>query len=293
MSHRTRTHGAAHVRPCRGFTLIELLVVIAIIAILASMLLPALSKAKTKAQGISCLNNHRQLALAWRMYSEDSADKLLYAYGSTAQSMPFAWVTGSLDGGTGASSSNPSNWDINQDITKSLMWPYCGKAAGIFRCPADKSTVRPTTGTFKGQTVSRVRSMSMLNWDGGNGDNPTQLWGFWSGASWRVYTKLSDYVDPGASMTIVFLDERWDSLNDGYWVVDMTGYPAPAATKIVDFPASYHNRAGGFSFADGHSEIKKWVDPRTTPTTITSLNIPSPNNRDVLWIQDHATRAYR
>ena len=93
-------------------------------------------------------------------------------------------------------------------------------------------------------------------------------------------------------MTFVFLDERQDSINDGYFVTEMDGYPNLASTKIVDFPASYHNGAAGFAFGDGHSEIHRWKDPRTTPpirTTLT-LNVPTPNNLDVFWMQDHSTR---
>src|SRR5947207_3049396 len=101
-----------------GFTLIELLVVIAIIAILAGMLLPALAKAKTKAQGIKCLANGRQMMLAWRLYVEDNQDRVPFSYNPGA---PAEWVHGSLD-----FSANRSNWDINQDITKSPLWPYCG-----------------------------------------------------------------------------------------------------------------------------------------------------------------------
>jgi len=100
---------------------------------------------------------------------------------------------------------------------------------------------------------------------------------------------------PGPSNTFVFLDEREDSLNDGTFVVDMAGWPDdPAQHRMVDYPASYHNNAGGFSFADGHSEIKRWVDPRTSPALNRGqeipLNLPSPNNPDIAWMQDRATR---
>jgi prepilin-type processing-associated H-X9-DG protein len=117
---------------------------------------------------------------------------------------------------------------------------------------------------------------------------------------WKVHIKLSDYTDPGPSGTFVFLDEREDSINDGYFVVAMQGYPQNVgaaaqggALKIVDFPASYHNGAGGLSFADGHSEIHKWLDGRTKPPLQKgdrALNVPSPNNRDVVWMQEHSTR---
>lgn len=273
----------------RGFTLIELLVVIAIIAILAGMLLPALSKSKSKAQGIFCMNNHRQLMLAWKMYADDSNDEIPYAYVSAGNPRsPYAWVQGILN----YSSGNRSNYDPAVDIKRSPLWPYCGGSTEIWKCPSDMSTV-----TFRNQTYPRVRSMSMNNWVGGNGDNLNQLWGFWGGPEWRVYRKTGDMVAPGPAMTFVLLDEREDSINDGYWVVEMEGYPDnPRALKIVDYPASYHNGAGGLSFADGHSEIRRWVDPRTVPplrrNSTIPLNIASPNNADVRWLQEHSTRRY-
>jgi len=262
-----------------GFTLIELLVVIAIIAILAALLLPALTRAKLKAQGVQCMNNHKQLLLAWRMYIDDNQDKLPYAYADGSANAPYAWVTGILD-----YSDNPSNWDINANIAKSPLWSYCGRQPGIWRCPADKSTVKVGS-----RTLPRVRSMSMNIWVGGNEGTD----GGW-GPSWRVFNKLGQMLDPGPAKTFVLLDEREDSINDGFWVLKMDGYPDLSQALLVDFPASYHGQAGGFSFADGHSEIRKWRDKRTMPPIVVNgaiqYSVSCPGSPDVAWLWDHATR---
>src|SRR6476659_5655217 len=118
--------GHNHKSKTSGFTLIELLVVIAIIAILASMLLPALAKSKTKAQGIKCLANGRQMMLAWRLYVDDNQDKVPQSY---APGSPSEWVHGQLNFNAG----NRSNWDVNQDIKKSVLWSYCGNNADIWK----------------------------------------------------------------------------------------------------------------------------------------------------------------
>jgi prepilin-type processing-associated H-X9-DG protein len=135
--------------------------------------------------------------------------------------------------------------------------------------------------------------MSMSNWVGGNGDDPGNAYkGGWSTeANWTVARKLSDMTQPGPSKTFVLLDERSDSINDGYFVVQMTGYKGSpsSAEEIVDFPASYHNGAGGFAFGDGHSEIHKWLDPRIIHPADIAIT-PAPNSPDVFWLQDHSTR---
>jgi len=287
----------------RGFTLIELLVVIAIIAILAGMLLPALSKAKTKAHGIMCMSNMRQLSLAWTQYAHDANDQIPYASpanlgGTDPRTDPYVWVTGLLD----FDPANPSNWDISKDIQKSPLWTYCGGAPGIWRCPGDKSSVVPNSGPYKGRRVPRVRSMSMSIWLGGFGGKlSTPLPGV-SSPPWRLYLKSSELLDPGPSSTLLFWDEREDAINWGNFFVDMTGFPdQPTATQFAqDYPASYHNRAGGLSFVDGHAEIKRWADPRTAPAVRKDSNwlsagpsIASPNNRDIVWLQERATRRIR
>jgi len=277
---------------CRAFTLIELLVVIAIIAILAALLLPTLSRAKLKAQGIDCMSRHRQLALAWRMYSDDYQDVLLLASGLTLAPQAGVWMSGTLD----TSPNNRSNWDPSVDIYRSPMWPYCGKNAALFKCPADKSYV-----VVNGQKLSRVRSMVMNLYLGGfAGTGPANDT---DGSIGRIYRKTSDLNVPGPDKIFVFLDEREDVINWGNFGADMAGYPTrttacnPALYTFWDMPGIYHGNACGFSFADNHSELQKWKDPRTSPPmqypNLLPLGIPSPGNIDVGWLQDRSTRPLR
>jgi len=267
-------------------------VVIAIIVILAGLLFPSVAKAKTKGQGIMCLNNHRQLTLAWKMYTDDNSGRLLFAspspYFGDTNADPYTWVLGYMD----FTPSNPSNWDVNQDIKRSPLWKYCGESAAIWKCPADKSSIIPSDGPFSGQLVPRVRSMSMNLWVGGFGGDDG---GLSDRGVWRVYLKESELIDPGPSRTFLFLDMREDSIDIGNFAVDMKGWPDhPDQTGFYDLPASYHNRAGGLSFIDGHSEIRRWLDDRTMPPLVKDGLIPdviqSPNNQDVVWLQERCTR---
>jgi prepilin-type N-terminal cleavage/methylation domain-containing protein/prepilin-type processing-associated H-X9-DG protein len=275
----------ANMKPTRhqAFSLVELLVVIAIIGILAALLVPSLTKAKLKAQGIQCLSNHKQLTLAWKMYADDSRDNLPMASdGIDPVLSSYAWVKGLID----FDPNNPSNWDPRIDIMKSPLWPYCGKSTAIWKCPGDRSFV-----TVNGQQKPRVRSMSMNVWFGGFAGEDAGL----SGGGWRLYFKMSDLVDPGPSRTWLLLDMRQDSIDIGNFATDMRGWPdSPSATSFYDLPGMYHNGACGFSFADGHSEIKRWLDGRTTPPLLPEGEVPdvftTPNNPDVVWLQERATR---
>ena len=275
-------------RPARGFTLIELLVVIAIIAILAALLLPALTRAKLKAQAVQCMNNNRQLAFAWRMYTEDNRDTMLFAssYPVTLRD-PYTWCNGRIDFNVG----NASNWDPTVDIMPSLMWPYCGQNLGIWRCPADRSYV-----TVGGVRKPRIRTMAMNAYLGGFSGTYYSLGDM---ARYKIYRKYSELSPPGPEKIFLFIDEREDAINWGNFLTDMVGYSpsAPGSYALLDLPASYHGKACGFSFCDGHAEIHRWRDNRTMPnlsdgSVIFDGNTPLPcaGNQDVAWLQDHTTR---
>ncbi len=261
----------------KGFTLIELLVVIAIIAILAAMLLPALSKAKSKGQAIQCLNNHRQLMLAWRMYVDDNNDRLPYSYVTIGNAnSPYAWIQGSMQVADQA-------WDKSY-IDRSPLKPY-SKNYEIWHCPADNKMVQVTSGPDAGATVRRIRSMSMNYMIGGNGTDPNNLYGIWpTHAAFKVFTKLGDIRR--SSMTWVLLDERPDLINDAYFVVDMANYDNPRGWSIVDWPGNQHNNGAGFSFADGHAEMKRWRDAAARADL---SNKAAPSSADVWWIMERTS----
>lgn len=246
-----------------AFTLVELLAAIAIIAILAALSLPGLSRGKQQAQGVSCLNNLRQLDACWSLYAGDSHQNLVLNRGEhhlNPDNYYDTWATGDV-------SSVPDETNVSL-LADSLLGPYV-KEFAIYKCPADP-------GNPAG--AARVRSVSMNNYMNGVGID------IYSN-DFAFYTRLGQITRPAASF--VFLDERSSSINDDYFVVELTTNYASIQTG--DMPANYHALAGGFAFADGHAGIKRWQSALFQKPPAVEASGWAPQNPDYIWLMQNTT----
>jgi prepilin-type N-terminal cleavage/methylation domain-containing protein/prepilin-type processing-associated H-X9-DG protein len=235
---------AAAVMRRRSFTLIELLVVIAIIAILAALLLPALSRAKLKAQSITCVNNLRQLCTAWVMYADDHNGMMVPNWLLD----PRAWI----DGSKGDMSSLPGATNVN-GLKQGLLFTY-NPNVGVYQCPA------AITGPKSMPKVRPVRSYSLEGRMGGASDADKARYGIYASTEWVLgstypqYKKMAEIRQPPPAEAMTFLDESIETLDDGYFAVNYND----SKDKWQNSPTVRHGKSGVLAFADGHSERWRW-----------------------------------
>jgi len=270
-----------------AFTLIELLVVIAIIAILAAMLLPALSSAKVKAQGIGCLNNTKQLTLAWHLYSTDNNDAVANNYGVNETVAAINnkrldnWVNNVMTWGATSDIKDISNTNFAW-VANGVLGKYTAGAVGVYKCPADNFLSQPQRSAGWRQ---RNRSLSMNALFGLFTTVPDPSYSGQNSLMQQYKQYLKQVQVPRPSKTWLFLDEHPDSINDGYFINN------PSLAYWQDTPASYHNGACGFAFADGHAEIRKWLSGTSRYRVQFSygnrMNFDAAGQADWKWYLEH------
>jgi prepilin-type N-terminal cleavage/methylation domain-containing protein/prepilin-type processing-associated H-X9-DG protein len=257
-----------------GFTLIELLVVIAIIAILAAMLLPALAKAKIKAQQTACLNNLKQLQLGWTMYADDNADKLVVNAKKPSNGPPPAanWVNGDM-----SVLADTTNTAL---IQAGLIYPYM-KTVGVYHCPAD---VRADSRAATLGNTTRVRSYSINCYM--NSDDMYSSHAGGAAGIYHINVKTGDIRYPAPSSANVFVEEVEFSIDDGQFGFAPSGLPGGAPVNTwYNIPAMEH-RGSNFAFADNHVEFRRWVDSSTLGIKAITTSDPGPDYSDLRWVQD-------
>jgi len=249
----------------RAFTLIELLVVIAIIAILAALLLPTLSAAKSRAHAIRCTSNLKQFALALQLYAQDHDDRLPPNADGRQEALGAKWVEGWL-GLPGPDCTN------TLFLRRSLLATYVGGDVSLWRCPS----ARPVM--VAGITQPRVRTLSLNCFLGSPVESPVA----------NVYRRLGDLTRPAPSEAFTFIDERERTINDGSFAMQWDFAADQPATWILrDKPGTRHRQGATLAFADGHVERHRWQDARTLAPP--RDDAPMPGNDDILWLEQHAT----